>query len=371
MLNDKEFAKGFEDNFCDIEDHRQEWKIEYTVMEMFFLGVLAIGSGAKGWKAIELFGESHIDTLREYFPYKNGTPSDCTIRRFFTAIDPNELNKVLMKAFGVEVEKQYAIDGKTLKGTKYMENRAFHFLNVYACESGVVIYGQQLEGKSNEITAIPEAIESLDLREAVVTIDAMGCQKSIAAQIIEKGGDYILGLKKNQLRMYEQVELLFGGEREFEEGDVYESYDKGHGREEYRTCRIIREFREVTESVKWSGLASVAEVTKVTIEGEKRSEGKYYYISSCKDSADEIGKRVRSHWGIESMHWSLDVTFREDSSSIRQGNAPANMSILRRYALNIFTCIKKKGESRPLLMFATGLNPTNLRRFANAVVSKK
>ena len=176
VLPEKEFIKNFEDHFCDIEDHRQESKIDYPLIEMFFLGVMAVASRAESWEEIEAFGEAHIDTLREYLPFANGTPSDCTIRRFFTAFDPDKLNRVLLKIFGQNLDdKHFAIDGKTLRGSKHHDQRALHFLNVYASESGITLYGKILDSKENEITAIPEALESLDIEGGVVTIDAMGC----------------------------------------------------------------------------------------------------------------------------------------------------------------------------------------------------
>jgi len=370
VLTEKEFIKSFEDHFCDIEDHRQAGKIAYPLIEMFFLSVMAVASHAESWEQIEAFGEAHLETLQEYLPFANGAPSDCTIRRFFTAFDPNELNKILLKYFGQNLDdKHIAIDGKTLRGSKYQDQRAFHFLNVYASESGVTLFGKILDSKDNEITAIPEAIECLDIKGSVVTIDAMGCQKTIAKQIIDKGADYIFGLKENHATLYYQVEKAFQTDATvFFNMDISETHDKGHGRIEHRKCRVIRDLAKITECSKWAGIQSVIEVRRVITEKEKTSEAINYYISSSSAASEVMLKSIRSHWAIESMHWILDVVFHEDKSGIRMGNAPANMAIIRRFVLNILTKIKKKKETRPLMMFAMGLTAKNVKRFANVLM---
>ena len=370
MLTEKEFIKSFEDHFCDIEDHRQAGKIAYPLIEMFFLGVVAVASHAESWQQIEAFGEAHLETLQEYLPFENGAPSDCTIRRFFTTFDPNELNKILLKYFGQGLkDKHFAIDGKTLRGSKYQDQRAFHFLNVYASESGITLFGKILDSKENEITAIPEAIECLDIKGGIVTVDAMGCQKTIAKQIIDKEADYIFGLKGNHATLYHQVEKAFQTDATmFFNMDIAETYDKGHGRIEYRKCRVIHDLTKITECSKWAGIQSVIEVRRVVTEKEKISESTNYYISSSAQSAEAMLKSIRSHWAIESMHWILDVVFHEDKSGIRMGNAPANMAIIRRFVLNILTKIKQKRETRPLMMFAMGMTAKNVKRFADVLI---
>ena len=200
MLKERDYIQNFIEHFCDIEDHRQASKVHHTMTEILFLAIVATASAAESWGEIEEFGKAHLTTLRRYFPFKSGSPSDCTIRRFFRSLSHEKMNEILGKHFGANLEeKHYAIDGKTLRGSKYEDNRAFHFLNVYAVESGITVYGQIMDAKDNEITAIPEALDALDIRGATVTIDAMGCQRSIARQIIEKAGEYIFTLKCTQL----------------------------------------------------------------------------------------------------------------------------------------------------------------------------
>lgn len=371
MLKEQEFIKSFAEHFCDIKDHRQESKICYALIELLFLGIVAVAARAETWEEIEEFGKAHIDTLREYFLFKNGAPSDCTIRNFITRCDPQQLNNVLVKYFSTDLDKKhYAVDGKTLRGSKYQDSRALHFLNVYAAESGITLFGQVIDSKENEITAIPEAIECLDIKGGIVTIDAMGCQKNIAKQIVGKEADYIFGLKMNHPGLYSEVEKAFQvGAFEFLETDTAETSDKGHGRTEERKCRVIRDVKKIPGYEQWTNLSSIIEIKRKVLEKNKVSESINYYISSSSNSAEEMLKSIRSHWAIESMHWILDVVFNEDASSIRAGNAPANMAIIRRFVLNILNRIKKKRETRPKMMLTMGWSPNNLKRFINALIN--
>jgi predicted transposase YbfD/YdcC len=371
MLTTKEFIQSFEDHFCDVKDHRQQNKIYYPLIEMFFLGIMAISDRAESWEDIEEFGKIHLTTLRKYFPFENGAPSDCTIRRFFTSFDPKVFNKILTKYFAIDLsEKQIAIDGKTLRGSKYQEQKAFHFLNAYVCESGLTLFGQQIDKKKNEISAIPEAIECLDIKGSIVTIDAMGCQKSIAKQIIDKKADYIFGLKENHVKLYHEVQRAFQHDDfGYFTIDAAKTDEKGHGREEVRICRVIKEVSKIKGGEEWPGLASVIEVQRYVTEKGERSESISYYISSSEQSAEAMLKNIRAHWKIESMHWVLDVAFNEDGSGIRKGNAAANMAIIRRFVLNILNMIKTKKETRPRMMLSMGWSPINIERFADKLMS--
>ncbi len=370
MLTNTEFIKSFTEHFCEIADHRQTSKIDYPLIEIFFLAIVAVAAGSTSWEDIEVFGELHIETLREYLPYKNGTPSDCTIRRFFTFFDPKKFGEILLKYFGQNLdEKHFAIDGKTLRGSKFEDARALHFLNILACESGITLFGKVLDRKENEISAIPEAIDSLDIKGSIVTIDAMGCQKEIAKQITDKRADYIFGLKENHATLYHQVYKVFQtGAEVFFDMETAETYDKGHGRIEHRKCRIVRNLSNIPESKNWPEIKAVIEVRRSVTEKDKLSESVNYYISSATKSAGEMLKTIREHWKIESMHWILDVVFDEDGSGIRQDNAPANMAIARRFVLNILNQIKTKKETRPMMMLSMGWAPKNIKRFADVLM---
>ncbi len=364
-----EFLEGFEEHFSDIEDPRQRNKISHPLIEILFLAITAVAGRANSWNSIEIFGNIRLDILRKYYPFNNGIPSKHTIRRVFEVINPKQLGTVLLKYFGQDLSlEHYVIDGKTLRGSRFEDRRALHFLNVYAVHSGLTICGKVLDKKQNEISAIPEVLDCLDLKGSIVTIDAMGCQKSIAKQIVEKKGDYILGLKKNHIALQHEVEKAFSsGATEFFTMDEAETYDKGHGRIETRRCRVISDISKIVGSDKWPGLASVVEVYRKTTEKGKNKESTNYYISSSTQGALAMLKTIRSHWQVEVSHWMLDVIFDEDKSRIRKDNSPANIATVRRFVLNILNKMKGKNQTRPDLMKAISWSKDYLDKFINVL----
>ncbi len=370
MQSEKEFLRGFEECFRELEDKRQVGKVSYPLLEVIFLSLMAVAGGAADWREIEFFGKSHLNIFRKYYPFENQMPSDDTIRRVFEALDPKRLNEILTKYFGVSLSKDHVvIDGKSLKGSACDGIRALHFLNVYAVGSGITLYGKAIDKKDNEITAIPEAIEALDIKGATVTIDAMGCQKTIAKLIIEKEADYILGLKANHVILYNEVKTAFETNAEgFFSMDKAQTQEKGHGRIEERICRVIKDFSKIPSREAWPGIASVIEVKRTTTAKGKTSESTNYYVSSLKLPADKVMQSIRNHWKIESMHWVLDVVFKEDASSMRKGNIPANMAIIRRFVLNILNQIKEKRETRPMLMNMIGWSEDYFHKYAQKLI---
>lgn len=374
MQTQKEFLQGFEECFDLVKDTRQASKIDYPLIEILFLSVVAIAGGAFSFGMIEGFGKAHLEILRSYYPFKNGAPSDDTIRRVFEAIDPENLNEVLQQYFTKDWQsdgKHVAIDGKSLKGSRRNGRRALHMLNVYASGSGLTLFGKTVDAKTNEITAIPEAIDTLDLKGSVVTIDAMGCQKNIAEKIIAKEADYILGLKKNQASLYNEVEQVFSSNVEvFFDMKKETTEDKGHGRICKRTCRVISNLDKLPNVKAWPGAQSVIEIQRETTEKEVTTLSTHYYISSSKNSPAIMMKNIRDHWKIESMHWMLDVVLKEDDSAMNKGNVPANMAIIRRFILNILTQMKGKRESRPMLMKMIGWSPNHLHKFINLLIDR-
>ena len=369
MQSEKDFLKEFEAHFEDIQDPRQQSKVAHPLIEILFLAITAVAGQATGWADIELFGNLQLAALREYYPFSAGIPSKHTIRRVFEVIDPKQMGTLLLKFFGKNLSvEHYAIDGKGLNGSRYENTRALHFLNVYAVNSGLTIYGKALDKKQNEISMIPEVLDLLDLEGCMVTMDAMGCQKSNVAQIIEKKADYILGLKKNHIDLHSEVKRAFqSNEVELVTMDIAETHEKGHGRIETRKCRIIRDMNKINGSDKWRGLQSVIEVYRHTIEKGKTSESTNYYISSSLQNAKETLRTIRAHWGVESMHWSLDVSFNEDASGIHKDHAPSNIANVRRFVLNILNGMKGKNQSKPQLMKAIGWSPEYLHKFVNAL----
>lgn len=365
MQSEKEFLGGFEECFSGLEDKRQTSKVDHPLLEILFLSIVAVAGKASNWKEIEFFGNSHLSSLQKYYPFVSGIPSDDTIRRTFEILDPKALNDVLRKYFTLDLNGEHvAIDGKALRGSARNGLRALHFLNVYAPSSGITLFGKAIDAKNNEITALPEVIEVLDIKGAIVTIDAMGCQKSIAEQIQKKGADYILGLKGNQMSLYNEVKTAFESNAETFFGmEFAKTSEKGHGRIEERSCRVIRDFTKIPSSTNWQGLASVIEIKRKTTIKDKVTEATNYYISSSIQQPEQMMRSIRSHWGIESMHWVLDVVFKEDASSMHKGNIPANMAITRRFVLNILGQMKRKGKSKPMLMNGIGWSQDYLHNF--------
>jgi len=370
VQKESDFLKGFEECFGGLKDERQQSKIDHPLIEVLFVTIVAIAGSAFSWETIESFGKSHLNILRQYYPFSNGVPSDDTIRRVFERILPCELNSVLQRYFSLDLNNMHvAIDGKTLKGSRNREARALHMLNVYASDSGITLFSKAIDSKHNEITAIPEAIECLELKGATVTIDAMGCQKTIAKCILEKEADYIFGLKKNHVTLYNEVADAFSSNAEtFFKMDTAQSKEKSHGREEERRCRIIRDLDKISHAQDWPGLVTIIEMQRqVTVNG-KKTNSINYYISSSQQGAVQMMKTIRDHWSIESMHWVLDVVFNEDASSMHKGNIPANMAITRRFILNILGQMKRPRESKPKLMKLIGWDDNYLQKFIDKLI---
>ncbi len=316
------------------------------------LTLAAVISGAEGWIDIESYGHLKIDFLRRFFPYEDGIPSDDTLRRFFRRIDPKAFQKRFVEWVQClsykEEETLISIDGKVSRRSYDTNQKALHMVSAFASECGLVLAQTKVSGKSNEITAIPELLELLDLQGSIITIDAMGCQKEIAKQIVEKEGDYVFSLKGNQGTLHDDVKYLFRSFPALRELKVeeYKTTDGDHGRIEERTYRAIDIPRLFTKKHDWAGLSSLVEISsKREIKGDIQTE-KRYYISSLPKDAKKLGRVIRSHWAIENtLHWIMDVTFHDDESRIRKGFAPENMAVIKHAALNLLQKNKGKRDS--------------------------
>jgi predicted transposase YbfD/YdcC len=320
---------------------RKSGNFKHTLPEILFLVFSAVLSGYDDWQSIVLFGSYQKEWLQLYFPYKNGIPSHDTIERLFALIDTKEMDTLLGKLFELllqnELVDHIAIDGKRICGSYNTANDtpALHMLSAFATQHGIVIGQKQTDKKSNEIKAIPQLIEYLDIKGGLVSIDAIGCQKEIAKQIIDKRGDYLFGLKKNQKTLYEEVEQAFLSQNPL---DTHIQNDFGHGRIEKRTCSIIRDMKFVDESENWTGLT-----TLIRIESERHDKAKNndeseirYYMSSKTDNAEAFNRYVRDHWKIENnLHYMLDVVFDEDQKRKRKGNSAYNMNTVYKTVLPI------------------------------------
>ena len=336
---------SFIDHFNKIEDTRSHINKKHELLDIIFLTVSAILSGAEGWKEIKAFGDAKLDWLRKFREFENGIPVDDTVARIISALAPNALLECLISWVNEMREHQgkelIAFDGKTLKGSFDGERiAALHSVSAYAVEQGLVLAHSKSKGKKNEIETVMELIELLELKDSIVTTDAMSCQKKITKAITSKGGDYILQVKDNQKKLHEQIKAYFHkvyrDEPNLARSHYFEEVDAGHGRVEKRQyCQL-----EVTDWFDhidgWAGLNTIIEVKR-----ERHLKGKItnetsYFVSSLEVNPQEAGRAIRGHWGIEnSSHWVLDVTFKEDDSRIRRGDAPENMATFRRFAMNM------------------------------------
>jgi predicted transposase YbfD/YdcC len=347
-----ETKDGFLDYFEDLPDHRMVNKCKHSVSEILLLTICAFLSGADSWDDIEAYGFQKIDYLRTRLPYKHGIPSDDTIRRFFRALDPSAFQEKftawVTMMFGPDLAQQIAIDGKSLRGTRFGNEKALHLVGAYACEKGLLLAQKVTEEKSNEITAIPDLLDWLDLKGTLVSIDAMGCQILIADKICSKGGDYFFALKGNQGNLNDSVRLFFEKPPQSVKIELFEDFNKDHGRIEERRASVFHDVHWLHEIHKnWLHVRTIIKIdSKREMKGKVEKESRYF-ISSRKLTAKEALQASRAHWGIENgNHHILDVSYNEDASQIAMGNAPENMGIIRRIALNLQKAMKLKYKRR-------------------------
>lgn len=338
--------RAFADFFADLPDPRLDRKKRHKLMDIFAITLAAVLTGAKTWVEIAQFGEVRLDWLRQRMrlTLENGVPSHDTFGRVFRRVDPVEFQRrflAWMKAV-CRHAKLVAIDGKTLcQSVDPADGKAaIHLVSAWAVENRLVLGQCKTDAKSNEITAIPELLNLLDVAGCLVTIDAMGCQKKIARQITSSGGDYLLGLKGNQETLSQDVERFFHcAERDrfaLLRHDSLQTTEKGHGRIETREYWIVDE-NSFDAGGEWGGLKSVGMVrSERRLKGAVETEVRYYIGSREKMTAAEFAAAARGHWGIEnSLHWSLDVIFREDDCRVRKDHAAENFAVARRIALNL------------------------------------
>ena len=328
------------DFFKEVEDPRKWRNVQHKLLDIIIISILAVICGAEGWEEIELFGKSKEGFLKEFLELPKGIPSHDTFRRVFMYMNPESFGKSFMSWTASLREKIKGeiipIDGKCLRGSKdsFHKRTAIHMVSAWA-ESNQLVLGQiKVDEKSNEITAIPKLLELLDLKNTIVTIDAMGTQTAIAEKIIDQGADYILALKGNQEYLKEAVEKLF---EQVKPIATHQTIEKGHGRIETRTCSVINKLELLDEEKdRWKKLQSVVSIEAIIeTQGKVRKEIRYF-ISSLSPDAQLLNGAIRKHWGIEiKLHWSLDVCFREDDSRKRTEHSAENFSTVRKIALNL------------------------------------
>jgi len=336
----------FFETFSALPDPRKDINKKHLMFDMLFITLCAVISGVKSWEQIEEFAIDREDWLRKYIELPHGIPSHDAIRYLFLFLDAKAFNK----AFAEWVEKirptldenHIAIDGKTSRrsGSKSSSLKPLHSVSAWATDVSLVLGQVHVNEKSNEITAIPELLEMLELNGCLVSIDAMGCQKDIAAKIIDKEGDYVLALKANQKNLHEEVKDFFDDaiENNFRDTKIYkfQETEKDHGRLETRQYYVTSDIADLFEVKNWSGIKSIAMVLATRKINGQTSQEKRYYISSISEGYGRIQRGIRGHWGIEnSLHWVLDVCFDEDQCRKRIKNSAAKISTVRKIAVNM------------------------------------
>ena len=337
--------KPFESFFNNIQDPRHHNK-RHQLIDIIFIAVCAVVSGADTYEQIENFGNKRIKWLGKFLELPHGIPSHDTFGRIFEKIIPNEFQNCFMRWIESVAEltkgQVIAIDGKTLRRShnQAADKKAIHMVSAWASSNQVVLGQLKTEEKSNEITAIPNLLKLLEVSGCVITIDAMGTQKKIAKTIIDKGADYILSLKENHKTLFDDVVRFFNDKKDMEkQGYVFDEHtdvDGGHGRIETRRAVVTADIDWLQDKDNWKGLKGIGMIESTREIGEECSHERRYYILSLNCNAQFFGTSVRKHWGIEnSVHWVLDMAFREDESRMRKGHSPENFAAIRHIALNL------------------------------------
>jgi len=351
-------GKKLLDFFIGIHDPRVIGRTDHDLVDVVVLALCAVMAGADGWDDIEDWGLENESMLRQYLRLRNGIPGHDTIRRVFEVLEPKEVERRfadwVSHVCPALQGRVIAIDGKCVRGSGSVLRglKPLHLVSAYATDVGVMLAQQGCEEKSNEITAIKALLPSLALKGAIVTIDAMGCQKAIARTIVKQGGDYLLSVKDNQPKLHEAIrEYITIAEAEgFRnlEPDVSQTLDKGHGRLETRRCTVVAAPAYLEELTPWKDVRALVKIEARRELGTKVETETRYAITSLAPNASEILRAARLHWGIENgFHRCLDVAFREDACAIRLRNAAANFALLRRFALNSFRLDKSNAKSLP------------------------
>ena len=333
--------------FVAVEDPRCSGKIEHRLVEVLVVAVCAVIACAESWDDIALYGRSKLTWLRTFLELTNGIPSHDTFRRVFMLIDPDAFEAGFAKWVGSLADRfereVVAIDGKTIRRSfdRGREQSPLHVVSAWASEQGLVLGQRCVDGKSNEITAVPELLDQLALGNSIVTLDAMGCQTAIAEKILARGGDYLLTLKGNHPMAHAAVVAHFDQScfrRDALSRADCDDADEGHGRLVRRRVFASTDAAALDALSGWPGLHTVLAVETIRhVNGTSQVDREVrYLLSSCPDSPAILGQAIRSHWAVENnLHWVLDVTFREDESRVRDRTAARNLALLRKIALNI------------------------------------
>jgi predicted transposase YbfD/YdcC len=337
--------------FSELKDPRtHNHNFRHNIFDILVITVLATICGADGWVEIERWGEAKQDWLSTFLELPNGIPSHDTFGRLFSILDPQEFDKCFsswLKSLNVDLKKEIiALDGKTVRGSgnKRKNEPPIHLVSAWAAKNRLMLAQIRTEGKSNEITAIPKLLDLLNIKDSVVTIDAMGCQKSIAKKINKKEADYLFCLKENQKTLYDDVKSIFIRAEENKQKQYKNILHrrkiekiKDHSRMETRKYTVISARDPLLFELRWPGLKGIGKIDITRTTNNQVTYSTRYFITSLNyEDIDLFMEAVRKHWQIEiDLHWSLDVSFKEDHCQVRLGNAAENLALVRRIALNL------------------------------------
>jgi predicted transposase YbfD/YdcC len=354
--------------FAKLQDPRRAHRRLHRLQDILVIALCAVIAGAQDWQQIETFGRKRRDWLSSFLELPNGIPSHDTFERVFNRLEPQAFQACFRKwvqAVSAALRiKHVAIDGKTLRGSGSAALGPLHLVSAWATAQHLSLGQVAVDSKSNEITAIPALLELLDLNGALVTIDAMGCQKTIAQKIVDQGGHYALTVKDNQEHLLEDIQQVLQKALDTDfaglEHDTYQTRERGHGREEYRCYTVLHTTEGIRNADAWAKLTTIGMCTSErTVKGETTSEVRYF-IGDKKAGAKYYALGLRHHWGIENnLHWQLDVNFDEDGNRVTKRNAAENLALLRRLTLTLLKAHPSK-DSIAKKRFAAALDPSFL-----------
>ena len=333
-------------------DSRQQSKVRYRLKDIVIIVLFALLANADDWVEIGIFAAYHEEYLRKYTKLENGVPSHDTIQRVMALVSPEIMQQisakwqeVLNSNEGEKLRKIISMDGKTMRGNTRNGSKPSHVVSAWCDEDGFCLGQVAVEEKSNEITAIPELLDKINVKGQIITIDAMGTQTEIAAKIRQKRADYVLALKGNQSNLHDDVKEYFQ-DKEFCEqikknGQYRRTVEKAHSQKEVREYFQTEDIKWLPQRSRWKGLKSVGMERKtITRKDGSISTENRYFISSLGNDIDLFSRAIRKHWSVEVMHWHLDVTFREDANQTIDKNAAQNLNILRKFCLSILKTVE-------------------------------
>ena len=360
-----------------IEDNRQQSKVRYTVQEIVLIVFCSELCRVDDWESKEVWAEYNLEYLREYLRYENGVPSHDTMQRVMGMISTEHLQQAYSqwieefeKNQKIDLKRIICIDGKTMRGNKRKgkEQKPNHIVTAWSREGGYSLGQRTTEEHSNEITAIPKLLDTLNIRGSIMTIDAMGTQTAIAEKIRKKRGHYVLAVKENQKELYEEIRLYFEDEQHLKrirKGKYYrKTTEKNHSNADTREYYQTSSVSWISGKEKWKGIRTIG----MAVRTYKGVTYRRYYISSLSSDIVQFSEAVRGHWSVESMHWQLDVTFKEDTDRMLDQTAAANRNLIRKWCISMLKHVTfyKPNLSMKQKMFLISLYPA---KFLDYVMS--